>query len=144
MQVSESKTRALLRFMAARGYAAYVIDEPCSVRLDGRNLLMLPSERAPKLRSIGAHQLLRVSERSIFGLMPCCRPGQACCPNGPVALEYAWTKENSGVSCCTRKMVERVFKNDAAGRARQQLRLAPTTAAPIHAPTASSWLGRDG
>ena len=84
------------------------------MRLDGRNVLHVPSEwlRAhhgawePRL---AAGQLLLVNESTIMRLWPCCAPGGPCCPDGPVPLNEAWTPANGGVSCCTRRQIDRAF-----------------------------------
>lgn len=124
MQVSEATTRSLLNFASSRGYASFMLDEPCSVRVDGRNLLCIPSELTPQLppsmlQMIASGQLIKVNASSVMQLLPCCRPGGRCCPDGPVALDQAWNAQNHGVSCCTKKMVEQALRRDAAAIATQ-------------------------
>ena len=100
----------------------FAVDESCSVRLDGRNLLNVPSERvrwlpAPVLERIAKGELVRVNESGVMGLLPCCAPGGRCCRDGNVALDQAWTAKNRGFSCCTQKTVDKEMGRE--GRVRE-------------------------
>ena len=126
-QQASGTAARVLAFFGRRNYTSFVVDEECSVRVDGRNALHVPAEwlatsGASVLRpwmSQGA--LLRVDEAWLHALWPCCRPGAACCPDGPVALTKAWTPDNNGVSCCTKRIVDRAYAAAFAGNASSRL-----------------------
>lgn len=92
-------TVALLELIARLGYDMFVVEEPCGIRMDCRNLLCVPASRiSTLLRSatldlaVSSRVLLAVDAATILShAYPCCRSHLACCPLGPV----------EGGSCCS-------------------------------------------
>ena len=119
---SPFETRALLRHIARLDYLSYLVegDGSCGVRLDCRNLINVPRERARVIDGLRYHlassRLVAVNESRIFDFAhPCCTPGGACCRDGPVPVARAWTAENHGVSCCLPKVVHPFEKHARGG-----------------------------
>jgi hypothetical protein len=82
-------TQELLAEIAALGYDAYMVEESCSTRADGRNLICLPRSRyallagSPALATATSARLLRLVNVSSIAhtAFPCCAAGGACCPS---------------------------------------------------------------
>ena len=75
-----------LRWLKARGYDSFLIDEICGMRADFRNLLHLPRTRSFLGSStldlaVAARALVAVDGNTIRNYaFPCCEPGGGCCP----------------------------------------------------------------
>ena len=82
-------TAQLLSFIQSLGYASFLVEEPCGMRMDCRNILALPRKSAIARDTQLSHTLtialrsrtlVRVDNRSIFDqAYPCCVDGGACC-----------------------------------------------------------------
>lgn len=87
VHLDRSYSVALLRDIESLDYDAYLVEEPCGVRADCRNLLCFPRARArlftgsPTLSlALASRTLVRVTSESIVSMAyPCCAKGGACC-----------------------------------------------------------------
>ena len=96
MRQERKFTRDLLSYIDSLGYDSFVIEEPCGVRADCRNLLNLPRRGATQRASpfygsptldlaTAARRLFAVDGGSIFEhAYPCCARGGACCNKNTV------------------------------------------------------------
>ena len=84
---SVEKNRKMLRLLERNAYALYVVEEPCGVSMDMRNLLGIPRERLTSLigsptldLAVRAGRLLAVNSANLtrFGYADCCREGGVC------------------------------------------------------------------
>ena len=96
-------TQNLLRFIAAQGYDAFLIEEPCGTRADCRNLLSIPRP-ASRFHGSAALDLATATRRLVAvdnttiasHAYPCCMRGGECCrpatPGGCCSLKAvnAW------------------------------------------------------
>ena len=107
---------ALLNLTAALGYASYIVEEVCGLRMDSRNLLHVPrlsrsrlEASAPFTLAYSAWRLLPVNASSIAEFAyPCCAAGGACCrmPQTPQQIFKP-------VSCCTEAVVVEWLKGQS-------------------------------
>ena len=107
---------ALLNLTAALGYASYMVEEVCGLRMDSRNLLHVPrlsrsrlEASAPFTLAYSAWRLLPVNASSIAEFAyPCCAAGGACCRTPPTTLQIF-----KPVSCCTEAVVVEWLKGQS-------------------------------
>ena len=138
--VDPSFTDALLTFLDGAGFAVFLIEESCGMRMDCRNLLAIPKDGpllfpsglrrahtpSPTLDiALGARVLVPVDRASITThAYPCCRHGGECCRTSKAHAEFL-----GHPSCCmwghVRGMLKRTMPPDAWVNNRTNERLVP-------------------
>jgi FkbM family methyltransferase len=88
VHANQTYTQELIGLIEILGYDAFMVEEPCGVRQDCRNLLCLPRARRDTLLdsptldlAVSGGVLLAVGPHTILRYAyPCCRAGGTCCP----------------------------------------------------------------
>lgn len=98
VHLDRAATIALLGVIEWLRYDAYLVEEPCGIRLDCRNLLCVPRSRTDTLigsptldLAAATNALVAVSADTVLGhAYPCCALGGFCCPTSGAACCAHW------------------------------------------------------
>lgn len=126
-------TSAIVRLLRQEKYIVQVVNEECSVRRDGRNIIAFPesmarvlSESPALLMAMAARTLYTVDENTILnGPHACCVPGGACCRRLSPSATFA-----ESLRCCRPVMVANNEKRTYSTEGKRQPKRTATLVPP--------------